>query len=365
VRTETAPTDWIVSLKRDGAVRFARFDQSWAISSFNDAPRSFKILRPATGERQSEAPMAQWLGHHARALAIMKDTSEPGSDWADAHMVSLVSTKVFKVAEFRCPGAPEVTEVEAAPFPEIVLPRIGSYLRSDAAGEVLLNKTTLAFFEAGQPYTIRHFRKTPDLTTVIAITDAQSLHAALGVQLPEGRTFSRSAIRMPPEIVLAHKHLLRQIRAGADGLFAAEEIGAEIILRSLALNLEDQQELARRRPPSSVSDPFALAEAVVAYVANAFAGRVTLEQVASAVGLSPFHLCRVFQTATGGTIHQHLLSVRLEAAAAQLLETNKSITEIAHDVGFSSHSHLTALFTRTFGAPPSRVRASRAMPQHK
>ncbi len=277
-------------------------------------------------------------------------------------MVSLLGTNAFKIAEFRCPGKPEITDVEAASFPEIVLPRLGSYLRSDAAGEVLLNKTTLAFFEANQPYTIRHFRPAPDLTTIIAITDTQSLHAALGVLLPAGRAFSRSAIRMPAEIVLAHRRLLRQIRAGVDGRFAAEEIAAQIIMRSLALSLGDEPDLTRPRPPSMGGDQFATAEAVVSYVAKTFASRVTLEQVANAVGLSTFHLCRVFQAATGGSIHQHLLAVRLEAAVARLIDTEKSITEIAHDVGFSSHSHLTALFTRTFGVPPSRVRATRERP---
>jgi AraC-like DNA-binding protein len=280
---------------------------------------------------------------------------EPAA-WQHAHIVSLMATSAFTVAEFRCPGTPETTAVESAPYPEIVLPRIGSYLRIDATGEVLLERTTLAFFEANLPYTIRHFRASRDLSTVISITDTASLHAALGVRLPSSRAFARSAIRMPSDIVLAHRRMLSELAQGADGRLAAEEIAAGIILRSLALNLDDQQELARPKAQVGARDSYAVAEAVIAFLSSAFTGRVTLEQVSQAVKLSPFHLCRVFQAATGNTIHQHLLHLRLEAAAAELLETKKSITEIAHAVGFSSHSHLTALFTRTFGVPPSAVR---------
>jgi len=162
---------------------------------------------------------------------------------------------------------------------------------------------------------------------------------------------------MPFEIVLDHRRLLRELSRGADGRLAAEEIAAGIIIRSVALNLEDAQELARPRPRETGKDAFATADAVIHFLDKKFCERVTLEGVARAVGVSPFHLCRVFQAATGNTIHQHLLSMRLEAATSQLIDTKKSITEIAHDVGFSSHSHLTALFTKTFGKPPSKVRA--------
>jgi AraC-like DNA-binding protein len=282
--------------------------------------------------------------------------------WTRPHMVSLAATSAFKVAEYRCPAHDDGGPVERASFPEIVLPRVGSYLRCDEMDEVLLNRSTLAFFEADMPYTIRHFRKAPDISTVISITDTASLHEALGIRLPMGRAFARSAVRMPPDIMLSHRSLLREVRAGGKGSLAADEIAAGIILRSISLNVADRRELARRRhEPRAQRDAYAYADAVMQFLATAYPGRVTLEQVAKAVGLSAFHLCRVFQSATRDTIRQHLLSLRLEAAAVELLETRKSITEVALSVGFSSHSHMTAMFTRTFGMPPSQLRDARGV----
>lgn len=293
------------------------------------------------------------------------DALQPPSDltacWSRPHLAALLETGFFVVAEFRCPGAPEITDVEAAPFPEIVLPRIGSYLRSDELGEVLLSRGTLAFFEAGRPYTIRHFQPTPDLTTVISITDVKSLHEALGVQLPSGRSFARSAVRMPADIVLLHRRMLSALKSGVAGDLAAAEMAAEIIMRAVALNVDDRTELTRPASKRCAADPYAQAQAVMAFLAQNYAERITLEDIAREISLSPFHLCRVFQWASGGTIRQHLLFLRLEAAAALLLETRKSVTEIALGVGFSSHSHFTAAFTNRFGVSPSRARNGRSV----
>jgi AraC-like DNA-binding protein len=289
-----------------------------------------------------------------RGTSVTRDSSYA---WETGHTVDLLTTRGFKVAEFRCPAKVRVSNLERTDFPEIVIPRMGSYLRSDDNGEVLLNRTTLAFFEANKPYQIRHFRSSPDVTTVIAITDAKSLHTALGVQLPLGRAFARSAVRMPAGIMLAHRAMLKELARGVDGSLAAEEIATGIVLKSLSANIENQHELTRPKKASQgLSDQFAYAEQVIEMLSTLYSSRVTLDEIAKAIGLSTFHLCRVFQAATKHTIHQHLLSVRLEAAAAELLDGRKSVTEVAHGVGFSSHSHLTALFKKRFGVPPSHLR---------
>jgi AraC-like DNA-binding protein len=43
-------------------------------------------------------------------------------------------------------------------------------------------------------------------------------------------------------------------------------------------------------------------------------------------------------------------------ALPRATEPRASLTELALDLGFSSHSHLTAAFHREFGVPPSEAR---------
>lgn len=286
---------------------------------------------------------------------------------SEPHFKLLLRSVGFSVGEFRCPGLPAHTEAECSLFPEIAIPRSGQYLRSDENGTVLLGKTVLAFFEAGKPYTIQHLQPQPDLTTVIAITDPNALHASLGVRLPAGRAFARSAVRMPLEVIVLHRRLLRDLSRGADSLLAAEETTANLILAALALNLAEAQELARLLPDSRnlAEIDHAHAEQVVRYLSSAFRERITLETVSREVGLSPFHLCRLFQAVMKTSIHQFVISLRLDASVAELLETDKSITEIALDAGFSSHSHFTALMSRALGKPPSVVRSEARTPQRR
>jgi len=89
-------------------------------------------------------------------------------------------------------------------------------------------------------------------------------------------------------------------------------------------------------------------------VARMFTERVTLAALARAVGCSPFHLCRSFREFTGSSVHAHLTALRLRTAIDHL-EQGASITRVAIDAGFSSHSHFTAAFRQSFGVTPSSV----------
>jgi len=100
----------------------------------------------------------------------------------------------------------------------------------------------------------------------------------------------------------------------------------------------------------------ALVESVRAYFVGHLDQRIQLTDVATAAGVSPFHLARTFRRATGMTLHRYLTRLRLVWALPRATEPRASLTELALDLGFSSHSHLTAAFHREFGLPPSEAR---------
>jgi len=57
-------------------------------------------------------------------------------------------------------------------------------------------------------------------------------------------------------------------------------------------------------------------------------------------------------------LHAYRNQLRLRAALESLAERHADLTGIALDLGFSSHSHFTETFRRTFGRTPSSVRRS-------
>src|SRR6185437_12669462 len=107
-----------------------------------------------------------------------------------------------------------------------------------------------------------------------------------------------------------------------------------------------------RRPPET------LAAAVQRVMTAAPSARHRAEDVAAAVGVSQFHLARVFRAETGTSLHQYLLRIRMERALTRLGEGERHLSRLALELGFSSHSHFSTVFRRHFGESPARARAA-------
>jgi AraC family transcriptional regulator len=84
---------------------------------------------------------------------------------------------------------------------------------------------------------------------------------------------------------------------------------------------------------------------------------LSLDELASRAGWSPFHLHRAFTRMVGETPKQYTLRLRLEGAAARLLAGDDSIVDVALAAGFSSHAVFTRAFRRYFGRTPAGYRA--------
>jgi AraC-like DNA-binding protein len=83
---------------------------------------------------------------------------------------------------------------------------------------------------------------------------------------------------------------------------------------------------------------------------------VDLEIAARYVGLSAFHFLRMFAGVFGVTPHQYLVRSRLRRAARLLSERDRSITDIALDVGFGDVSNFVRTFHRAAGVSPGQFR---------
>jgi AraC-like DNA-binding protein/effector-binding domain-containing protein len=90
-------------------------------------------------------------------------------------------------------------------------------------------------------------------------------------------------------------------------------------------------------------------------------GNATLAYLAHRSRRSRFQTHRFFLKATGETLKQFTLRMRLERAAASLIATADPILSIALANGFASHEVFTRAFRRAFGMTPARYRATRAL----
>jgi AraC-like DNA-binding protein len=83
---------------------------------------------------------------------------------------------------------------------------------------------------------------------------------------------------------------------------------------------------------------------------------IDLEGAAGQAGISPFHFLRLFSDVLGVTPHQYLVRSRLRHAARLLADEERSITDIAYDVGFGDLSNFVRTFHRAAGVSPLKFR---------
>jgi AraC family transcriptional regulator len=93
------------------------------------------------------------------------------------------------------------------------------------------------------------------------------------------------------------------------------------------------------------------------YLAANLSEQMRLERIARAAGTTPAYLTSVFRRVEGRPLHKYLVQLRLARALVELPKTS-DLTALACELGFSSHSHFTAVFRRTFGCTPSAFRDS-------
>lgn len=94
----------------------------------------------------------------------------------------------------------------------------------------------------------------------------------------------------------------------------------------------------------------------IQYMESRLSSKMTLEEIASHVGFSPFHFHRLFRSKVGMNIADYLRSRRLCLASRMLLQSDESILNIALDCHFESQESFTRAFRKLYGMPPGRYR---------
>ncbi|HSD81882.1 MAG TPA: helix-turn-helix transcriptional regulator [Solirubrobacteraceae bacterium] len=87
-----------------------------------------------------------------------------------------------------------------------------------------------------------------------------------------------------------------------------------------------------------------------------YADALDLDWLARSVSLSRAHFIRSFREAFGETPHRYLQRRRLERAMALLRDTDRPVTDICLDVGFTSLGTFSRTFREVVGESPRAYR---------
>lgn len=141
------------------------------------------------------------------------------------------------------------------------------------------------------------------------------------------------------------------------GRQVSEDIGDEIAARQIVLRL--CAIIGSRRPDwqrdTSVFTPCVMRQ-IVERIDAQLGVHVSLENFANTVGLSPSHFARKFQQSAGLSLNRFLNRRRIGMSFAMLREGSSPLSRISLDLGFSSQSHFTRLFSGLTGITPQQFR---------
>ncbi len=90
---------------------------------------------------------------------------------------------------------------------------------------------------------------------------------------------------------------------------------------------------------------------------RAYAEPLDVRAVADVAHVSPAHFIRSFRTVFGETPHRYLQRRRVERSMFLLRETDRSITDVCFDVGFTSLGTFSRTFRAIVGETPSGYRS--------
>lgn len=95
---------------------------------------------------------------------------------------------------------------------------------------------------------------------------------------------------------------------------------------------------------------------VICFLEECLLDEKQLDDYASQIGYSKFHLSRLFKQETGMTISEYIRKRRLAIAAMYLLYSDESIIQIAFELLYQSQEAFTRSFKELYKMPPGKYR---------
>jgi len=95
---------------------------------------------------------------------------------------------------------------------------------------------------------------------------------------------------------------------------------------------------------------------VMAYIVENFRKQLSLQEASSIAHMTPNAFCRYFKKTTRRTFIETVIDYRLNYATNQLIQTDKAISEIAFESGFSDVSHFYRQFKHRMHVSPLNYR---------
>ncbi|CAM3339393.1 response regulator [Paenibacillus lupini] len=95
---------------------------------------------------------------------------------------------------------------------------------------------------------------------------------------------------------------------------------------------------------------------IIAYIEEHFAEEITLKSLADFIRMDASYVSDLFKKKTGTTLIHYIQNRRIQAAKMLLTETERTVSDIGHSVGFENDNYFIKIFKRWCGVTPNEYR---------
>jgi len=250
---------------------------------------------------------------------------------------------------------------ERATAATLVLPLRGIFVKHRGThARIVADVCHVVFFNADEPYRVSHPVAGGDQCLSIepardVLQDVMSTHVDSATADRGAPTFRRTHAPLSAAMIAARKSLWHRLARRMAPPLEADETALRLL--GAAVRAATTQWLptpgGRRRTESRHRD---IVDATKIALASEPAQDWTLGALAKRAYTSPYHLARLFRRHAGMPLHRYHLLARMAMALDEVLDSSRDIATIGVGLGFSSHSHFTAVFRHAFGVTPSELR---------
>jgi AraC-like DNA-binding protein len=184
-------------------------------------------------------------------------------------------------------------------------------------------------------------RSSPDLST----SETAVLRSGLAGVKPPVFHFS-------PDLEHCMERLLEEHRRPTpESPIAARAVLHELI--AWVIRDHRAEQMRQEQAPSGYSAPIS---SVIDWLRQHLDENVSVSDLADVAGLSPSYFRRWFHREVGSSPSDYVTQLRIERSKQLLTETDRSVTEIAMELGYNTSAYFTAVFHRETGTTPTDFR---------
>jgi AraC-like DNA-binding protein len=249
---------------------------------------------------------------------------------------------------------------ESVPYHSLAFVLDGVFRVHQSGGDVVADPLTAILFAEGDEYSISHPLNAGDRCIELRYSDETIDEARRTIRMRHRRFDFRRMTQFLP-IANATRRKVYLVSRNLE-LDYVDDLQLEEIALSLLREVGNKEYLAylgeiRHRPQRDVRRAKKIVADAKELLLSDIGRNWQLKDIACAANVSPFYLTRLVCRYTGEPLHRYLVRQRLSAAFVQLLDGAENLTDLALDLGFSSHSHFSACFKKEYGGTPSEVRS--------